>query len=84
MVKYEKLLKMGTVVSPEPLRRPNSTHLQSRDAYEELCQRPGGQVGLAGGVVVPHPTTVPILTPSLILSLSSDIPRASSAPQLLL
>ncbi|NXJ98998.1 P4HA3 hydroxylase, partial [Corythaixoides concolor] len=49
VVKYEKLLEMGTAVSAGPLRRPNGTHLQSRDAYEELCQRPGGQVGLAGG-----------------------------------
>ncbi|KAM4683694.1 prolyl 4-hydroxylase subunit alpha-3 isoform 4-T4 [Amazona ochrocephala] len=43
VVKYEELLEKGTVTSAEPLRRPNGTHLQSRDAYEELCQRPRGQ-----------------------------------------
>ncbi|KAM6099833.1 prolyl 4-hydroxylase subunit alpha-3 isoform 2-T2 [Theristicus caerulescens] len=43
VAKYEKLLEMGTAVSTGPLRRPNGTHLQSRDAYEELCQRPAGQ-----------------------------------------
>ncbi|KAK4829659.1 hypothetical protein QYF61_005952 [Mycteria americana] len=43
VAKYEKLLEMGTAVSTGPLRRPNGTRLQSRDAYEELCQRPGGQ-----------------------------------------
>ncbi|XP_065708249.2 prolyl 4-hydroxylase subunit alpha-3 isoform X5 [Patagioenas fasciata] len=43
VAKYEKLLETGTVMSAEPLRRPNSTRLQNRDAYEELCQRPGGQ-----------------------------------------
>ncbi|NXH10188.1 P4HA3 hydroxylase, partial [Bucco capensis] len=43
VAKYEKLLEMGKVVSPQPLQRPNSTHLQSRDAYEELCQRPRAQ-----------------------------------------
>ncbi|NXG92273.1 P4HA3 hydroxylase, partial [Stercorarius parasiticus] len=49
VAKYEKLLEMGTAVSAGPLQRPNGTRLQSRDAYEELCQRPRGQVGLAGG-----------------------------------
>ncbi|XP_075278266.1 prolyl 4-hydroxylase subunit alpha-3 isoform X4 [Opisthocomus hoazin] len=43
VVKYEKLLETGTVASAGPLRRPNGTRLQSRDAYEELCQHPGGQ-----------------------------------------
>ncbi|KAM9389124.1 LOW QUALITY PROTEIN: prolyl 4-hydroxylase subunit alpha-3 [Phaethornis superciliosus] len=43
VAKYKKLLEMGTRVSTEPLRRPNSTHLQNRDTYEELCQHPGGQ-----------------------------------------
>ncbi|XP_027536749.1 prolyl 4-hydroxylase subunit alpha-3 isoform X2 [Neopelma chrysocephalum] len=43
VAKYEKLLEMGTGASTRPLRRPNSTRLQSRDAYEELCQRPRGQ-----------------------------------------
>ncbi|XP_065535020.1 prolyl 4-hydroxylase subunit alpha-3 isoform X2 [Lathamus discolor] len=43
VVKYEELLAKGTATSAEPLRRPNGTHLQSRDAYEELCQRPRGQ-----------------------------------------
>ncbi|XP_057252551.1 prolyl 4-hydroxylase subunit alpha-3 isoform X1 [Pezoporus wallicus] len=43
VVKYEELLEKGTGTSAEPLRRPNGTHLQSRDAYEELCQRPRGQ-----------------------------------------
>ncbi|XP_010022503.1 PREDICTED: prolyl 4-hydroxylase subunit alpha-3, partial [Nestor notabilis] len=43
VVKYEELLEKGAVTSTEPLRRPNGTHLQSRDAYEELCQRPRGQ-----------------------------------------
>ncbi|KFV12279.1 Prolyl 4-hydroxylase subunit alpha-3, partial [Tauraco erythrolophus] len=37
VVKYEKLLEMGTAVSARPLRRPNGTRLQSRDAYEELA-----------------------------------------------
>ncbi|OPJ78861.1 prolyl 4-hydroxylase subunit alpha-3 isoform A [Patagioenas fasciata monilis] len=46
VAKYEKLLETGTVTSVEPLRRPNSTRLQNRDAYEELCQRPGGQQAL--------------------------------------
>uniref|UniRef100_A0A8C4V171 procollagen-proline 4-dioxygenase n=1 Tax=Falco tinnunculus TaxID=100819 RepID=A0A8C4V171_FALTI len=44
VAKYEKLLEMGTAASARPLQRPNSTRLQSRDAYEELCQRPGGQL----------------------------------------
>ncbi|NXU95479.1 P4HA3 hydroxylase, partial [Xiphorhynchus elegans] len=43
VAKYEKLLEMGMGKSTRPLRRPNSTRLQSRDAYEELCQRPRGQ-----------------------------------------
>ncbi|KFP51804.1 Prolyl 4-hydroxylase subunit alpha-3, partial [Cathartes aura] len=43
VAKYEKLLETGTAASAGPLRRPNGTRLQSRDAYEELCQRPGGQ-----------------------------------------
>ncbi|XP_074673140.1 prolyl 4-hydroxylase subunit alpha-3 isoform X1 [Strix aluco] len=46
VVKYEKLLEMGTATSPRPLQRPNGTRLQSRDAYEELCQRSGGQPSL--------------------------------------
>ncbi|XP_010072866.1 PREDICTED: prolyl 4-hydroxylase subunit alpha-3, partial [Pterocles gutturalis] len=46
VAKYEKLLETGTMASPGPLRRPNSTRLQSRDAYEELCQRPRGQPAL--------------------------------------
>ncbi|XP_009996290.1 PREDICTED: prolyl 4-hydroxylase subunit alpha-3 [Chaetura pelagica] len=46
VAKYKKLLEMGKVVSTEPLRRPNSTRLRNRDAYEELCQRPGGQQAL--------------------------------------
>ncbi|NXX17174.1 P4HA3 hydroxylase, partial [Podargus strigoides] len=68
VAKYEKLLEMGTMASAEPLRRPNGTHLQSRDAYEELCQHQGGQVGLAGDAMVPHPTTVPLLMLSFVLS----------------
>lgn len=69
MAKYEKLLEMGTAVSAGPLQRPNGTRLQSRDAYEELCQRPREQVGLAGGgAMVPHPTAVAPLTCSLVLS----------------
>ncbi|XP_033916125.1 prolyl 4-hydroxylase subunit alpha-3 isoform X3 [Melopsittacus undulatus] len=43
VVKYKELLEKGTPTRTEPLLRPNSTHLQSRDAYEELCQRPRGQ-----------------------------------------
>ncbi|KAI1242465.1 Prolyl 4-hydroxylase subunit alpha-3, partial [Lamprotornis superbus] len=43
VAKYKKLLEMGTGASASPLQRPNSTRLQSRDAYEELCQRPRGQ-----------------------------------------
>uniref|UniRef100_U3JQF5 Prolyl 4-hydroxylase subunit alpha-3 n=1 Tax=Ficedula albicollis TaxID=59894 RepID=U3JQF5_FICAL len=46
VAKYKKLLETGTGASASPLQRPNSTRLQSRDAYEELCQRPRGQVGL--------------------------------------
>ncbi|KAM7130424.1 LOW QUALITY PROTEIN: prolyl 4-hydroxylase subunit alpha-3 [Ciconia maguari] len=42
VAKYKKLLEMDGV-STGPLQRPNGTRLQSRDAYEELCQRPGGQ-----------------------------------------
>lgn len=48
MAKYKKLLETGTGTGTRPLQRPNSTLLQSRDAYEELCQRPRAQVGLAG------------------------------------
>ncbi|KAM9246159.1 LOW QUALITY PROTEIN: prolyl 4-hydroxylase subunit alpha-3 [Leptosomus discolor] len=64
VVKYEKLLETGAAASAGPLRRPNGTRLQSRDAYEELCQRPGGQVGLAkgrGGVCVPGASPAPQL-----------------------
>ncbi|XP_069739452.1 prolyl 4-hydroxylase subunit alpha-3 isoform X3 [Phaenicophaeus curvirostris] len=43
VAKYKKLLETGTVARAVPLQRPNSTRLQSRDAYEELCQRPGDQ-----------------------------------------
>ncbi|XP_005061829.1 PREDICTED: prolyl 4-hydroxylase subunit alpha-3 [Ficedula albicollis] len=43
VAKYKKLLETGTGASASPLQRPNSTRLQSRDAYEELCQRPRGQ-----------------------------------------
>ncbi|KAJ7426084.1 Prolyl 4-hydroxylase subunit alpha-3 [Willisornis vidua] len=43
VAKYEKLLEMGTGTSIRPLRRPNSTNLQSQNTYEELCQRPRGQ-----------------------------------------
>ncbi|NWH27604.1 P4HA3 hydroxylase, partial [Grus americana] len=43
VAKYEKLLETGAAASARPLRRPNGTHLQSRDTYEELCQRPGVQ-----------------------------------------
>ncbi|NXT43924.1 P4HA3 hydroxylase, partial [Pelecanoides urinatrix] len=60
VAKYEKLLEMGTAVSAGPLQRPNGTRLQSRDAYEELCQRPGGQVGLAGGCHGPPPHHCPL------------------------
>ncbi|NXL68696.1 P4HA3 hydroxylase, partial [Chordeiles acutipennis] len=59
VLKYEKLLEMGTVVSAGPLPRPNSPRLQSRHAYEELCQRPGGQVGLPGGCQDPPPHRCP-------------------------
>ncbi|NWR86231.1 P4HA3 hydroxylase, partial [Furnarius figulus] len=60
VAKYEKLLEMGMGKSTRPLRRPNSTHLQSRDTYEELCQRPRGQVGLAGSAMVPpQPLSAP-------------------------
>ncbi|NXN82024.1 P4HA3 hydroxylase, partial [Bombycilla garrulus] len=57
VAKYKKLLEMGTGASASPLQRPNSTRLQSRDAYEELCQRPRGQVGLAG---VPRSPSTPV------------------------
>uniref|UniRef100_H0ZTA2 Prolyl 4-hydroxylase subunit alpha-3 n=1 Tax=Taeniopygia guttata TaxID=59729 RepID=H0ZTA2_TAEGU len=43
VAKYKKLLEMGMGASARPLQRPNSTHLQTRDAYEELCQHPRGQ-----------------------------------------
>ncbi|NWX47374.1 P4HA3 hydroxylase, partial [Steatornis caripensis] len=60
VAKYKKLLETGMVASAGPLQRPNGTRLQSRDAYEELCQRPAGQVGLAGGCHGPPP---PLLSP---------------------
>ncbi|NXY51192.1 P4HA3 hydroxylase, partial [Ceuthmochares aereus] len=75
IAKYKKLLETGTVARAVPLQRPNSTHLQSRDAYEELCQRPGDQVGLAGGV--PWSPT-PALSP---LSCSSWLSLSQPAPE---
>ncbi|XP_026578415.1 prolyl 4-hydroxylase subunit alpha-3 [Pseudonaja textilis] len=45
ILKYEKLLRKeqeegkGQIT----LQRPNATHLETRDAYEELCQRLGSQ-----------------------------------------
>uniref|UniRef100_A0A8C9NK78 procollagen-proline 4-dioxygenase n=1 Tax=Serinus canaria TaxID=9135 RepID=A0A8C9NK78_SERCA len=41
VAKYKKLLETGTGASARPLQRPNSTRLQSRDAYEELCHTSG-------------------------------------------
>ncbi|NXX51003.1 P4HA3 hydroxylase, partial [Tricholaema leucomelas] len=43
VAKYQELLALGRAAEAVPLRRPNGTQLRSRDAYEELCQRPGGQ-----------------------------------------
>ncbi|NXF84939.1 P4HA3 hydroxylase, partial [Eubucco bourcierii] len=43
VAKYQELLELGHAAKAVPLRRPNGTQLRSRDAYEELCQRPGGQ-----------------------------------------
>ncbi|NXA01694.1 P4HA3 hydroxylase, partial [Nesospiza acunhae] len=56
VAKYKKLLETGAGARARPLQRPNSTRLQSRDAYEELCQRPGAQVGQVGlsGLVLQH------------------------------
>lgn len=50
VAKYKKLLASGGYQAGGPLRRPNATRLQSRDAYEELCQSLGAQVGLATGI----------------------------------
>lgn len=50
VAKYKKLLASGGDRVGSPLRRPNATRLQSRDAYEELCQSLGAQVGLATGI----------------------------------
>uniref|UniRef100_A0A8B9ENA8 Prolyl 4-hydroxylase subunit alpha 3 n=1 Tax=Anser cygnoides TaxID=8845 RepID=A0A8B9ENA8_ANSCY len=43
VAKYKKLLATGGDRAGGPLRRPNATRLQSRDAYEELCQSLGAQ-----------------------------------------
>ncbi|XP_025967234.2 prolyl 4-hydroxylase subunit alpha-3 isoform X2 [Dromaius novaehollandiae] len=44
VAQYEKLLEEREVpAEPGPPRRPDSTRLQTRDAYEELCRRPGTQ-----------------------------------------
>ncbi|KFO12237.1 Prolyl 4-hydroxylase subunit alpha-3, partial [Balearica regulorum gibbericeps] len=81
VAKYEKLLETGTAASAGPLRRPNGTHLQSRDTYEELCQRPGVQVGLAGaGGMVPHPT--PVLPSHTLLCPLSLQPTPERLPHL--
>ncbi|NXL92809.1 P4HA3 hydroxylase, partial [Alectura lathami] len=61
VAKYEKLLVTGGDRVGGPLQRPNVTHLHNRDAYEELCQGLGAQVGLATGCRGP-PT--PRLAPS--------------------
>lgn len=50
VAKYKKLLASGGYQAGGPLRRPNATRLQSRDAYEELCQSLGAQVGLPTGI----------------------------------
>ncbi|KAM3837826.1 prolyl 4-hydroxylase subunit alpha-3 [Vipera latastei] len=45
VLKYEKLLRRDREEGQEriPLQRPNVTHLETRDAYEKLCQRLGAQ-----------------------------------------
>ncbi|NXA15966.1 P4HA3 hydroxylase, partial [Sapayoa aenigma] len=91
VAKYEKLLEMGRGANARPLRRPNSTRLQSRDAYEELCQRPRGQVGLAGGAMVPphhcpptsHPPPPPQPAPERPQHLSCSY-ETNSSPYLVL
>ncbi|NXL37385.1 P4HA3 hydroxylase, partial [Glaucidium brasilianum] len=80
VVKYEKLLEMGTAMSAGPLRRPNGTRLQSRDAYEELCQRPGVQVGLSGGSHSPPPHCCP--PPHALLGPLSPQPSPEQLPGL--
>lgn len=67
VAKYKKLLETGMGTSASPLQRPNSTRLQSRDAYEELCQRPRGQVGLAGVPWSPSTPVPPSCPPCLPL-----------------
>ncbi|NWI64684.1 P4HA3 hydroxylase, partial [Todus mexicanus] len=94
VAKYEKLLEMGTAVSTEPLRRPNGTRLQNRDTYEELCQRPRGQVGLVWGCCCPpahycpppHALLVPLspqLAPEHLPHLSCSY-ETNGSPYLLL
>ncbi|XP_039202387.1 prolyl 4-hydroxylase subunit alpha-3-like isoform X1 [Crotalus tigris] len=45
VLKYEKLLRKNRKEGEErvPLQRPNVTHLETREAYEKLCQRLGSQ-----------------------------------------
>ncbi|ETE57310.1 Prolyl 4-hydroxylase subunit alpha-3, partial [Ophiophagus hannah] len=45
VLKYEKLLRKDQEEGKgkNMLQRPNVTHLETRDAYEELCQRLGSQ-----------------------------------------
>lgn len=83
VAKYEKLLATHGDRVGAPLQRPNVTQLQNRDAYEELCQGLGAQVGLAMGYHSPHLITgpIPMFSPSL---LSPDGPGAALTPWLLL
>ena len=50
VLKYEKLLveNPSGAEAQVVLQRPNVTHLQTRDTYEELCQTLGSQVGSSG------------------------------------
>lgn len=83
VAKYEKLLATHGDRVGRPLQRPNVTQLQNRDAYEELCQGLGAQVGLAIGYHSPHLITTPIPTSSPSL-LSPDGPGAALTTWLLL
>ncbi|XP_039202384.1 prolyl 4-hydroxylase subunit alpha-3-like isoform X1 [Crotalus tigris] len=54
VLKYEKLLRKNRKEGEErvPLQRPNVTHLETREAYEKLCQRLGSQQNVQKGFAV--------------------------------
>ncbi|XP_067996218.1 prolyl 4-hydroxylase subunit alpha-3 isoform X2 [Melanerpes formicivorus] len=58
VAKYQELLEVGLEAKAVPLARPNGTQLRSRDAYEQLCQRPGGQpyLGIPPGLSCSYET----------------------------